>query len=489
VTRHFLAFDLGAESGRAMLGRLRAGVLDLTELHRFANEPMLDAGSLRWNAGQIWADIRRGLESTSDIRLESVGIDAWGVDYALLDERGLLLESPYHYRDSRTAGAMEEVAARIGRDEIYRITGIQFMPINTLYQLYAACRSTPEVVDRAHALLTIPDLFNYWLTGRSCTEYTIATTTQCVDARTRTWSIELMSKVGIPARLFMPIVAPGTIIGSVEPSVSAAAAGTPVVAPACHDTASAVAAVRGGDGVAFLSSGTWSLLGTQRSAPMLTAAARDSNFTNEGGACGTIRLLKNIAGLWMLQACRRSWAAAGQKCSYDELIAAAGHDSLAFRSLVDPDHEAFLSPPDMPASIAEYCRRTGQPAPEGPGGFTRAVLESLACKYRVVLESLESLTGTRFQEIRIMGGGSRNRLLNQFTADATGRPVVSGPVEATSLGNIAMQMVATGAVGSLAEARDIIDRSFPVERFEPRAHDRWDAHHARFREYVEVTCA
>jgi rhamnulokinase len=489
VTRHFLAFDLGAQSGRAMLGRLRAGVLDLTEVLRFPNEPLADAGSLRWNARQIWTDVRRGLESVSGVRLESMGVDAWGVDYALLDERGALLGNPYHYRDARTAGAMEEVAAHIGRDEIYGITGIQFMPINTLYQLHAACRSTPDVVGRASALLTIPDLFNYWLTGRSCTEYTIATTTQCVDARTRTWSTALMSRVGIPARLFMPIVEPGTIIGRVQPSVSAGAAGIPVVAPACHDTASAVAAVRGGEGAAFLSSGTWSLLGAERSAPTLTAAARDLNFTNEGGACGTIRLLKNIAGLWMLQACRRSWAAAGQGSSYDELIDAAGDETLAFRSLVDPDHESFLNPQDMPANIAAYCRRTGQPAPEGAGGYTRAILESLACKYRVVLESLESLTGARFEEIRLMGGGARNRMLNQFTADATGRRVVSGPIEATALGNVAMQMLATGAVGSLADARDIIDRSFPVERFDPRAHDRWDAHYARFREYVEVACA
>jgi rhamnulokinase len=489
VTRHFLAFDLGAESGRAILGRLRSGVLELTELLRFPNDPLHEEGSLRWNAGQIWTDIRRGLESVSDIRLESIGIDAWGVDYALLDERGALLGNPYHYRDARTAGAMEEVAARIGRDEIYRMTGIQFMPINTLNQLHAACRSTPDVVGRASALLMMPDLFNFWLTGRSCTEYTIATTTQCVDARTRTWSTELMSRAGIPARLFMPIVEPGTIIGRVDPSVSAGAAGIPVVAPACHDTASAVAAVRGGDGVAFLSSGTWSLLGAERAAPTLTAAARDLNFTNEGGACGTIRLLKNIAGLWMLQACRRSWAAAGQASSYEELIDAAGDETLAFRSLVDPDHEAFHNPQNMPASIAAYCRRTGQPTPEGPGGYTRAILESLACKYRVVLESLESLTGTRFEEIRIMGGGARNRMLNQFTADATGRRVVSGPVEATALGNVAMQMLATGAVGSLANARDIIDRSFPVERFDPRAHDQWDAHYARFREYLEVACA
>ena len=494
MTRHFLAVDLGAESGRAILGRLRSGVLDVADVHRFPNDPRRVDGSLRWNVGQLWADIRRALDNASRQRLDGIGVDAWGVDYALLGADGGVLEDPYHYRDARTAGAMKQVFSLVSRERIYETTGIQCMPINTLYQLHAACRSTPDVVAQARTLLTMPDLFNYWLTGRPCTEYTIATTTQCVDARARTWARELMADAGLPARLFAPIVEAGTVIGSVMGSaiagsrstnVSSVLSGTPVIATACHDTASAVAAVRAGDGTAFLSSGTWSLLGAELPAPILSAAARDRNFTNEGGVCGTIRLLKNIGGLWLLQACRRSWKAAGQESSYDALLDAAADDTLAFRSLIDPDHEQFVNPDDMPATIDAYCRRTEQPSPAGPAGYTRAILESLACKYRLVLESLEAVTGRRFDEIRIVGGGSRNRLLNQFTADATGRRVVAGPAEATSLGNIAMQMLATGAVGSLAEARGIIDRSFPVERFEPVAHDRWDAHSRRFREYVE----
>jgi rhamnulokinase len=293
-----------------------------------------------------------------------------------------------------------------------------------------------------------------------------------------------LADAGIPSRLFAPIVEPGTVIGPIAGDDGVAQAGTPVVATACHDTASAFAAVRAGAGTAFLSSGTWSLLGAELSAPILSAAAREANFTNEGGAGGTIRFLKNISGLWLLEACRQSWKAAGRRDRYEELLQAAA-EAPAFRSLVDPDHDGFLNPDDMPSAIDRYCRRTEQPAPRDPAACTRAVLESLAYKYRVVIESLESLTGVRVEEIRVVGGGSRNRLLNQFTAEATGRRVVAGPVEATALGNIAVQMLATGAVGSLADARVIIERSFPVERYDPIAHEHWDAEYGRFKDYME----
>jgi rhamnulokinase len=265
--------------------------------------------------------------------------------------------------------------------------------------------------------------------------------------------------------------------------------GTPVVLPACHDTASAIVAACGGRSSAFISSGTWSLLGTELAAPVLTAKARDLNFSNEGGVGGTIRLLKNIGGLWLLQGCRRAWAADGQRLEYDELMVAAADDGLAFRSLVDPDHPGFLNPPDMTLAIATYCRRTGQPEPGNPPAFVRAILESLALKYRMVLEALEDVTDTRFEEVRIVGGGSRNRLLNQFTANAIGRPVIAGPAEATALGNIAMQMLATGVVSSVSEARQVIERSVPVERFEPQAAEAWDGQYRRFAEYMELTFA
>jgi rhamnulokinase len=489
VSAQFLAIDLGAESGRAILGKLRAGVLDVSEICRFSNEPVRQRGSLRWDILRLWLEIQRALDRAADTRLDSVGLDAWGCDYGLIGERGDLLENPYHYRDARTDGIPEAVYARVSREEIYSITGIQFLPFNTLFQLYAACRSTPKLIDSAVALGTIPDLLNYWLTGRLNAEYTNATTMQCVDARTRGWATGLLSALDMPTRLLPPLVNPGTILGPIERDVSATNAGTLVVVPACHDTGSAAASVDCGGTSAFLSSGTWSLLGTELRAPILTPKASDLNFTNEGGVCGTVRLLKNIGGLWLLQSCRRQWAASGHDYAYEELLASARDDRLSFRSLIDPDHHAFLHPENMVASIADYCRQTGQPEPSAPPEYSRSILESLAFKYRAVLESLEELTGKRFEQIRVVGGGSRNRLLNQFTADATGRAVVAGPVEATALGNIAMQMLATGAVASLAEARQIIDRSFPVERFEPTAADRWESHYRRFQEYVEFSCA
>jgi rhamnulokinase len=484
---HFLAVDLGAESGRAMLGRLDAGVLSLDEICRFPNEPIRQNGSLRWDITRLWGEIRAGLGQVSGTPLRSIGVDTWGCDYALLDAAGRLVENPYHYRDPRTAGVMETVWQRVPREEIYRITGIQFLVFNTLYQLYAACQSTPAVVRSAASFGTIPDLLNYWLTGELRAEYTMATTTQFVDAASRSWATDLLERLGIPSRLLPPLVEPGATLGRLKADVCPALAGTPVVLPACHDTGSAVASVAAGGTTAFISSGTWSLLGTELPAPVMTAKARDLNFTNEGGVAGTTRLLKNIGGLWLLQACRRSWARDGQELGYDALLAAA-RDAQPFQSLVDPDHPGFFQPEDMVGAISQYCIQTGQAVPGRPAAFARAILESLAFKYRVVLESLEDVAGLRFEEIRIVGGGSRNRLLNQFTADATGRTVVAGPVEATALGNIAMQMLATGAADSLADARAIIERSFPVERFTPASRELWDAQYARFQDYVEMTC-
>jgi rhamnulokinase len=489
VTAHFLAFDLGAESGRAILGTLRGGVLGVREIHRFVNEPVRQNGSLQWDILHLWQEMRHALELNAGTRLESVGVDSWGVDYALIGERGNMLENPYHYRDRRTTGAMEAVFERVSRDRIYAVTGIQFLPINTIYQLYAACRATPSLVDAARALVTIPDLLNYWLTGELTAEYTVATTTQFIDARTRTWARRMLEEIGLPTRLLQRLVEPGTIIGALKPSVSSTCAGAPVVAPGCHDTASAVASVSAAGTIAFLSSGTWSLLGTEVDEPIITGRALELNFTNEGGVCGTTRLLKNIGGLWLLQSCRRHWRSQGHDLPYEELVAGAADEPLAFRSLIDPDYAPFLNPVNMPATIAAYCRMTGQPEPETPTAFARAILESLAFKYRSVLESLEELTGRRFDEIRIVGGGARNRLLKQWTADATGRAVSAGPAEATALGNISLQMIATGAVGSLSEARALIDRSFPVERFEPLAAEQWDAEYRRFQHYVEFSCA
>ena len=487
---NFLAIDLGAESGRAMIGRLQSGILTLHEVCRFPNEPVRWNGTLQWDILRLWLEVKRGLRTAaSEGGLTSVGVDAWGVDYALLGERGNLLENPYHYRDARNTGMMQEVFGRVSREELYSVTGIQFIQINTLYQLFAACRATPRLIDAAQSLLTIPDLFNYWLSGELAAEYTVATTTQFVDAASKDWATPMLKKIGLPTRLLMPIVQPGTLLGVVQPNVAEGATGVPVVVPASHDTASAVISAGVGGRTAFISSGTWSLLGTELDAPVLTARARDLNFTNEGGAGGTIRLLKNIGGLWLLQSCRRAWAKAGRSFDYVELLASAADPALAFRAFVDPDHPSFLDPLNMPDAIADYCRHTQQPEPATPAAVVRTILESLAFKYRMVLEALEEVTGAHFEEVRIVGGGSRNTLLNQFTANATGRRVLAGPAEATALGNIAMQMVGTRAVSSLADARRIINRSFPVERFEPQDIDRWDAEYPRVAEYMELTFA
>jgi rhamnulokinase len=487
VSAHFLAFDLGAESGRAMLGRFQAGTLDIQEVHRFPNDPVRQNGALHWDILRLWFEMRRSLERLQGTPLQSIGVDTWGCDYALLGEGGHLLHNPYHYRDARTDGVMDAVFQRVPADEIYAITGIQFLTFNTLYQLYAACRQTPKLIEAATTFVTIPDLLNYWLTGRLACEYTIATTTQFVDARQRAWATGLLSRLDIPTRLLPPLVEPGSGMGELRRDACAALAGTPVIAPACHDTGSAAASVAAGGRRAFLSSGTWSLLGTEIDAPIITPQSRELNFTNEGGVCGTTRLLKNIGGMWLLQACRRQWSSAGQEPGYEELLAAA-RDEAPFVALFDPDHPSFLHPPDMVVAISDYCRETGQPVPETPAAFTRAILESLAFKYRVVIEAIGRLTGQKVEEVQIVGGGSRNRLLNQFTADATGCTVLAGPVEATALGNIAMQMVGTRTVGSLAEARAIIERSFPVERFEPADTARWDSQYRRFQEYLELTC-
>jgi len=480
----YLAFDLGAESGRAVLARLQSGILTIQEIHRFPNEPVEYAGSLHWDVARIWFEIRKALAGIESVELAGIGVDAWGVDYALLGDRGELLQNPYYYRDRRTEGAVEEVLKKVSKEEIYRATGIQFMPINTLYQLFTAQRETPKILEAAKQLLTIPDLFNYWLTGNAFCEFTNATTTQMVDPVRRTWATELMQRLELPAHLPAPIVEPGSIIGTLMPGISAQSslAGATVIAPACHDTGSAVAAIAARDGTAFLSSGTWSLLGTELDAPVMTSAALRLNFTNEGGVNGTTRLLKNVMGLWILQGCRQWWMARGQSHDYHHLMELAAQ-AASFDHLIDPDDESFLRATDMPSAIDEFCKRTHQPSPRDPGAYVRTILESLAFKYRVVLRNLEQVSGQPMSQIRVIGGGSKNRLLNQFTAEATGRRVLAGPAEATALGNVAVQILATGGATSLQEVRAIVDRSFRSEVYEPRETDKWERHAERFEQY------
>jgi len=486
----FLAFDFGAESGRAVLGHVHSGVITTEEVHRFANEPVEYGGSLHWDVARLWLEVRKAFSRLEEVELAGVGVDTWGVDYALLGERGELLQNPYHYRDARTTGVVEQVFQQVSKDEIYQTTGIQFMPINTLYQLYAAKRDTPELLRAAQFMVTIPDLFHYWMTGNAVCEFTNATTTQMVNPVSRTWAMSLMDRLGLPSGLPAPIVEPGTVVGKLMAGVGSGSSlcGAPVIAPASHDTGSAVAAIAARDGTAFLSSGTWSLLGTEIDAPIINSEALRLNFTNEGGIAGTTRLLKNVMGLWMLQCCRQSWAGRGQTYEYRELMELAAREP-AFGHLVDPDDDSFLRPTDMPAAIDRFCANTHQPAPSNPGAYVRTVLESLAFKYRMVIGNLEQLTGRRIEQIRIIGGGSKNRLLNQFTADATGRRVLAGPAEATSLGNIAIQILATGGATSVAEVRAMVDRSFPTEVFEPVDTDKWLKHAVRFQHYSEKVYA
>jgi rhamnulokinase len=480
----YLAFDFGAETGRAVLAHLRSGILTTEEVHRFANEPVDYGESLHWDVPRLWFEVRKALTRLGEVELAGIGVDAWGVDYALLGERGELLQNPYHYRDRRTDGVMEEVFRKVAREEIYQATGIQFMPINTLYQLFAARRQTPKLLEAAKYLLTIPDLFNYWLTGNAVCEFTNATTTQMVDPVKRAWAKGLMQRLELPVHLPALMVEPGSIIGTLLPDIAgqSALAGTTIIAPACHDTGSAVAAISARDGTAFISSGTWSLVGTELDSPVITSDALRLNFTNEGGVSGTTRLLKNVMGLWMLQGCRQSWTAHGHSYDYRELNELAARET-SFRHLVDPDDESFLRPTDMLTAIDQLCTRTHQPAPHEPGAYVRAILESLAFKYRVVVRNLEQVSGKRITQIRIIGGGSKNRLLNQLTADATGRKVLAGPAEATALGNVAIQILATGDATSLQEVRAIVDRSFPTEVFDPLEPGKWDEHAERFEQY------
>jgi rhamnulokinase len=482
----YLAFDLGAESGRAMLGHLRSGILTVEEIHRFSNDPVKHDNSIRWDVTGLWLEMQKSLAKIGSMELAGIGVDGWGVDYALLDERGELIENPYHYRDRRTEGIMDAVFSKVPMEEIYQSTGIQFMPINTLYQLCAARRDTPKVLEAARTLIMIPDLFHYWMTGKAVCEFTNATTTQMMNPQTRNWSTGLMQRLDLPASLPAAIVEPGSIVGKLLPEIagSSTLAGTPVIAPATHDTGSAVAAISSGEGTAFLSSGTWSLLGMELKSPVITSEALRLNFTNEGGVCGTTRLLKNVMGLWMLQCCRQSWTTQGHSYDYHKLTE-LGAEAKTFQHFVDPDDESFLRPINMPSAIDEFCKKTHQPVPPDSGAYVRAILESLAFKYRIVLKSLEQLSGRKIKQIRIIGGGSKNRLLNQLTADATGRIVLSGPAEATALGNLAIQILATGEASSLQEVRALIDRSFPTEIFHPVDTDMWDRHAERFEQYCE----
>lgn len=480
-----LAVDLGASSGRAMLGTFDGSKIALEEVHRFSNDPVRIRSSLYWDVLRLLHEIQLGIARcihTGHSGIASLGIDTWGVDFGLLDANGDLLGNPYHYRDTRTEGMMDEAFRRVSRREIYEQTGIQMIWFNTLYQLLAMKTGRSPQLDKARTLLLMPDLLNYFLTGEKFSEFSIATTTQLYNPVKGDWAFDLIRRMEIPEDLFTPVVDPGTIIGKLSgDTAEELGSGTvPVVSVAAHDTGSAVAAVPAeSENFAYISCGTWSLMGVEAPRPVINSQALEMNFTNEGGVGRTIRLLKNIMGLWLLQESRRQWEREGEALTFEQLGQMAA-SARPFVSWVNPDHPVFNTPGDMPGRIRDFCRDTGQPVPRDKGEVVQCILQSLALKYRYTLECLEKLLGRELPVIHMVGGGIQDRMLCQYTANATGRVVAAGPVEATSIGNIIVQAMALGEIADLKEARRIVRRSFPVEIYHPREASRWDDAYGQF---------
>ncbi|QGQ26489.1 rhamnulokinase [Gimesia benthica] len=490
----FLGVDLGAESGRVLAGILENQQIRLEEIYRFSNGPVTVAGTKRWNVIGLWSSILKGLSLAAQKygdQIISVGVDTWGVDYALLSEKQELLGQPYHYRDPRTEGMLNLAISRVPQQEIFDATGVQFMEINTLYQLLAMQQSDPELLNQANVLLLMPDFFHWLLSGSQVVEFTNATTTQCLNPVTGDWSYELLRQLEIPTAMLPKLVQPGTKLGTLREEVmrQTGLSKIEVVAPATHDTASAVAAIptanTGNPDWAYISSGTWSLMGVEVNQAVIGKRAFELNFTNEGGIDGTYRLLKNIMGLWLVQECKRCYEREGTELDYTALTTAAT-EAEPFRSLVDPDDPRFLSPVDMREEIKGYCQETNQPVPETPGQFVRCALESLALKYHKVLDWLEELTGTPITVLHIVGGGTKNELLNQFTANSCQIPVITGPVEATGLGNVLVQARAAGAVSSLAEIREIVRNSTETTTYEPQDQAVWSEAMQRFNQLLDA---
>ncbi len=461
-----LAVDLGAESGRVMAVHFDGQSLALEELHRFPNMVIEVGGTLHWDFLRLWHDIKTGIEKGKAHHPASIGVDTWGVDFGLLDAQGELIGNPVNYRDSRTDGMMEQVFSKVPRSEVFAQTGIQFMPINTLYQMMSLVANASPQLDIAQTFLTAPDLINYWLTGAKVCEFSNATTTQLYNPVTQGWATEMMDTLGIPSQIFPEIVQPGTNLGMYE--------GVPIIAPACHDTGSAVAAVPTQTAnYAYISSGTWSLVGLEVPEAIVSEEALAVNATNEGGVYSTFRLLKNVMGLWVVQQCRATWAAAGQEYDYDELVGLA-EKAPGLRSIIPATDPMFLSPGDHPQLIRDYCAQTGQPIPETPGAVIRCVLDSLALAYRNVLQQLLTLSRQQADVIHIVGGGTQNTLLNQLTADATGITVLTGPIEATVIGNALVQLISLGELDDLSQARQLVAEMGELQRYEPQNTTAWD---------------
>jgi rhamnulokinase len=486
----YIAVDIGAESGRIVVGEIGDDTIRCHEVHRFATGVVQLPGALCWDVLRIFAEVKDGLRAAVRFRangVDSVSVDTWGVDFGLLDRDGELLSNPLSYRDPRNNGMMEEVIERCGRWNIFRQSGgIQFLSINTLYQLYAMVKRRSALLDVAATFLMMPDLFHYWLSGERGVEFTNATTTQFYDATRGAWSLELLEQLDIPVAMLPQVIPSGTVLGPLRgPLVEDV--GTQklkVVAGATHDTASAVVAIPAGDDACWISSGTWSLVGAFSDRAFVTPEAMRWNISNYGCYGGTFVPWRNVMGLWLIQECRRAWLKDDAELSYGS-IADMAEKASPFRSVIDPDHSSFLAPPDMPAAIQAFCRDTGQHVPETKAEIARAALEGLALRYRWTIDGLRSLRGRDFNAVHVVGGGSRNAVLCRLTADATGLPVVAGPEEATAMGNVAVQAMATGAVADANEARQLVIRSVSTVTYEPRPSQGWDDAYYRFRGLVE----
>ena len=484
ATRTVATVDLGAESGRVMLARFDGQHLNLEEVHRFPNRPVMLRGHRFWNILSLWDEMLTGLRKARQVTgvLDSIGVDTWAVDYGLVDRQGFLVGQPFQYRDSRTSGMMEQVWTRIPREVLYRRTGIQFLPFNTLYQLYAQQQMQPSELAHADRLLLIPDLLHCWLCGSRTSERTNATTTQCWDPVAGAWITDVLEQLEIPTTIFPTVVEAGTDLGVVLPEVRRDLGSVRVVAPATHDTGSAIVATPAHRvGIwGYISSGTWSLVGVELPQPIMTQEALTANFTNEGGVFGTTRFLKNVMGLWLLQECQRSFARTGHVMDYDTLLAEV--DGVPpFAALIDPDDSRFLAPEDMPTAINAYLLAHGQASLQTPAVYVRCIMESLVLRYREVFQQVRKLSGTLIHEVHVLGGGARNARLNQWLADALAVPVIAGPYEATALGNALMQLVGLGELHGLEEVRTIAQYA-PVRVFTPRADqlDSWNEAALRF---------
>lgn len=481
---NIIAFDLGASSGRAMLGQLVDGKIEITELHRFPNDPVQVGDRLHWDILRLYHEIKQALiiAKNKGIEVDSIGIDSWAVDFGFIGPNGELIANPYHYRDRHTEGMMEKLFAEVPASEVFARTGIQFLQFNTIFQLYALKQAGSPLLQGNNKLLMIPDLLRYFLTGEMHNEFSNATTTQLYNPLKGSWDEELLKKLGLSSSWFSNVLQPGDKAGMLRPSVceELGISSIPVYAVAEHDTGSAVVAVPATDrSFAYLSCGTWSLMGTEVKEPVINELAQQLNFTNEGGAYGTYRLLKNIMGLWILQESRRVWEKAGQSYSFPELVQMAG-EATPFQAFIDPDDDLFLPAGDMPGRIKQYCEQTGQQAPDTVGGMVRCILESLALKYRYVLEMTERLSDQTFGGLHMVGGGINNTLLCQWSANAIGKPVWAGPSEGSAIGNLAVQWIAQGAFRDIWEARQAIRDSFPVTVYEPQEQAAWNEAYERF---------